>query len=85
MNDEFNWDPDFAMGDESSAIAARVWPSFLSEASDLPQPGLTLEIDEAEFYRRYPAWGLRSRTDGRLVAYINAVLVHSDLGALSQG
>jgi GNAT superfamily N-acetyltransferase len=75
----FEWDPLFAMGEESATIAQRVWPRYLSEESDLPQSSLTFEIDEAEFYRRYPAWGLRSKADRRLVAYTNAVLLAIDL------
>ncbi|MGZ3705399.1 MAG: hypothetical protein ACXWP1_05445 [Bdellovibrionota bacterium] len=81
LPEEFEWDPDFAMGEESAAIAQRVWPRYLCEESDIPQPSLTLEIEEKEFFRRYPAWGLRAKTAGHLVAYTNAVLLAADIEA----
>lgn len=83
---EFFWDPSFEMGPESAALAEQVWPNFLAQESDLPRPGLTLEISEAEFLRRYPSWGLRSTADRRLVGYANAVQVYCDLdGDLPDG
>jgi GNAT superfamily N-acetyltransferase len=79
---ELYWDPDFEMGQESAELAMRVWPPFLTDASDLPQPGLELEIDADVFLQRYPAWGLRDKVTGQLVAYTNAVYIYLDPQAI---
>jgi GNAT superfamily N-acetyltransferase len=76
---ELRWDPQFEMGEESGVIARKVWPPYLAEDSDLPQPGLTFEVDLAEFQRRFPAWGLRDSETGRLLGYLNAVLLAYDV------
>jgi hypothetical protein len=73
------WDPEFKLGDESEAIAAKVWPRYLAEQSDLADSDVKLEIPYSEFLKRFPAWGVRSSSDKRLIAYANAVFLKADL------
>ncbi len=77
----FYWDEQLQLGAETAALTARVWPVYLVEDSDRPEPGLRLEITEAELARRFPVWGIRRADTGALAAYINAAVIRADLEA----
>jgi hypothetical protein len=77
----FHWDDQLRLGSESAGLNALLWPNYLVEESDIPEPGLEFEITQDEFVRRFPAWGIRRDTTNELVAYANAVQLHiKDLG-----
>jgi hypothetical protein len=73
------WDPEFQLGEESQAIAAKVWPRYLVEDSDISQADVQFEMSHDEFRKRFPAWGIRAHSDDKLVAYANAVFLKTDL------
>ncbi len=78
LPDGYFWDPEFQLGEESQAIAAKVWPRYLVEASDIAQADVQFEMSHAEFRKRFPAFGIRSQSDSKLIAYANAVFLKTD-------
>jgi hypothetical protein len=73
------WASGLELGRETSALTARVWPNYLSQDSDIPEPGLKFEISRDELKRRFPVWGIRRVSTGELLAYANGVLLSIDL------
>lgn len=55
------------------------WPNYLRLESDIPEPGHQFKMSKSEFVRRFPIWGIRSRTSNTLVAFAHAVLLEMDL------
>lgn len=77
----YSWDNSLQQGRETSQLTALLWPPYLVGQSDIPEPGLKFEITREEFARRFPVWGVRRDSDQKLVAYLNAVLLHADLSS----
>jgi hypothetical protein len=74
----FHWDEKLRLGRETAALTALVWPRYLVEESDIPEPGLKFEITREELERRFPAWGIRRDSDRKLVAFANGVHLFAD-------
>lgn len=72
------WDPQLRLGQETSALTRVLWPNYLIEDSDIPEPSLKFEMPEREMNRRFPVWGIRRASDRKLAAYANGVLLHCD-------
>jgi len=77
----FRWDPDLTVGEETAALTRLVWPKYLIEPSDIPEPALQFEIEAIELARRFPLWGIRQTETGCLAAYLNGALIHADLSS----
>jgi GNAT superfamily N-acetyltransferase len=74
----FFWDEELQLGRETAELGALLWPNYLIEDSDIPDPSMRLEITREELAKRFPVWGIRRESDRRLVAYANAALVAVD-------
>ena len=74
----FNWDFSLELGQETDRLMTATWPNYICEPSDIPDPGLTCEMEAEELTRRNPLWGIRRDSDQALVAYAHAVLVDLD-------
>ena len=74
----YSWDHRLHLGRETAALSERVWPRFLTDAPDLPEPGLRVEITPRELAERFPVWGIRRDSTGELVAFANAAQVTVD-------
>jgi hypothetical protein len=81
LPDGFHWDNQLKLGQETAALTSLVWPNYLVLDSDIPEPGLKFEINEQEFIRRFPVWGIRRDDNRELVAYMNAVLLAVDFAS----
>ncbi|HEY8270415.1 MAG TPA: hypothetical protein VIG33_05960 [Pseudobdellovibrionaceae bacterium] len=76
---QFEWDFNVLSGDETTSLMKKVWPRYLIEESDLQEAPPSTELTDAELFRRFPMWGIRSKTDQKLVAFASAVLIPMDL------
>lgn len=77
----YSWDENLKLGRETAELTAQLWPNYLVQESDIPEPGLKFEITPEEFARRFPVWGIREDHTNELMAFINAVQLHVDLSA----
>ena len=75
----YHWDLEIIQGHETAELTARVWPNYLVLESDLPEPGFKIEINQQEFMRRFPTWGVRRDGTRELVAFASAVQLQIDL------
>ncbi|MGZ3722624.1 MAG: hypothetical protein ACXVA9_06825 [Bdellovibrionales bacterium] len=79
LPDGYYWDNTLRLGDETSQLTKQIWPNFLIDESDIPEPGLKFSISVEELNSRFPVWGIRDERDLKLVAYAQAVLIHADI------
>src|SRR4051812_20372110 len=79
----FLWADALDLGEETAHLTRTLWPGYLSEESDLPEPGLSFEIDADELALRFPNWGIRRASDQKLVAHLSAALISEDLAKTS--
>lgn len=77
----FYWEAQLQLNSETEQIARLVWPSYLIDASDLPQTGVQVQVTAKVLAERWLVWGIRRSEDKKLVAYANAVLIPLDLSA----
>jgi hypothetical protein len=80
---EFIWDSDVQSNGETSNLTAKVWPRYLIEKSDIEEPQEPTSLSDEELSKRFRLWGIRQKSDSKLVAFASAVLISVDPNAVS--
>ena len=75
----FAWDLNVTSSTETAELTEKVWPRYLTEESDLKDAPPQTKLSDAELFRRYCMWGIRSTNDHKLVALASAVHVPIDV------
>ncbi len=79
LPDGFTWDSQLQLGSpEVYRLSEEAWPRFLLDESDIPDPILKFQISTVDFEKRFRAYGIRESSTGKLIAFIQAVLVAID-------
>jgi len=80
---EFDWEPHVQSNDETSTLMTKVWPRYLIEKSDIEEPQEPTSLSDEELSKRFRLWGIRRKSDSKLVAFASAVLISVDPKATS--
>ncbi|MGZ3691690.1 MAG: hypothetical protein ACXVAX_09310 [Pseudobdellovibrio sp.] len=79
LPDGFSWAQNIQLGTpEVYQLSVGAWPRFLLEDSDIPDPLLKFQMTAQDFKERFKVYGIRHTESGKLVAFIQAVLVEID-------
>ena len=80
---EYDWESNVQTNDETSKLMAKVWPRYLIEKSDIEEPQEPTSLSDEELSTRFRLWGIRRKSDAKLVAFASAVLISVDSKAAS--
>lgn len=75
----FSWDDSLKISNVPSDLTRELWPNYIVEESDIKEDEIAFEMTQDEFDRRFPVWGIREDSSKKLIAYISAVQLYTDL------
>lgn len=80
---EYAWEPEVQSSNETSTLMAKVWPRYLIEKSDIEESHEPTSLSDDELSKHFRLWGIRRKSDSKLVAFASAVLISVDPKAAS--